>query len=85
MGEEIPLGARVVAVCDAYHAMTTDRPYRAAMIPEDAVAELRRCAGRQFDPGVVAAFIAGIGREAAPGDRIAHGPPVGAPRSAPTG
>jgi two-component system, cell cycle response regulator len=55
-GSEIPLGARIVAVCDAYHAMTTDRPYRSAMTPDEAMAELRRCAGTQFDPAVVDAF-----------------------------
>ena len=54
--EEIPLGARVVAVCDAYDAMTTDRAYRGAIEPEAALAELQRCAGTQFDPAVVAAF-----------------------------
>ena len=48
-GEEIPLGARIIAVCDAYHAMTTERPYRDAMDPAEAVAELRRHAGSQFD------------------------------------
>jgi diguanylate cyclase (GGDEF)-like protein/putative nucleotidyltransferase with HDIG domain len=51
-GEEIPLEARIVAVCDAYSAMTTNRPYRAAVGPEAAVAEVRRCAGTQFDPRV---------------------------------
>jgi len=55
-GEAIPLGARVVAVCDAFHAMTSDRPYRRAVSPETAVEELRRCAGSQFDPAVVQAF-----------------------------
>ena len=53
-GEEIPLGARIVAVADAYGAMTTDRPYRPACTPAAALAELRRCAGTQFDPDVVA-------------------------------
>ncbi len=53
---EIPLGARIIAVCDAYTAMTSDRPYRPAMSPEAAVEELRRCAGTQFDPSVVEAF-----------------------------
>jgi diguanylate cyclase (GGDEF)-like protein/PAS domain S-box-containing protein len=52
-GEAIPLGARIIAVCDAYDAMVSDRPYRPARGPEDAIAELRRCAGRQFDPAVV--------------------------------
>ena len=55
-GAEIPLGARIVAVCDAYDAMTSDRPYRAAMSSSAALAELRRCAGSQFDPAVVEAF-----------------------------
>ena len=57
-GEAIPLGARIVSVCDAYHAMTSDRPYRAAMLAADAVAELRRCAGTQFDERVVDALLA---------------------------
>ena len=55
-GDEIPLGARIVAVCDAFHAMITDRPYRKAIATSDAIAELRRCAGLQFDPDVVRAF-----------------------------
>jgi diguanylate cyclase (GGDEF)-like protein len=57
-GERIPLGARIIATCDAYEAMTTDRCYRDAMAHEDACEELRREAGRQFDPEVVAALIA---------------------------
>jgi two-component system cell cycle response regulator len=56
VGQAIPLGARIIAVCDAYDAMTTTRPYRQAMSEADALAELRRCAGHQFDPRVVAAF-----------------------------
>jgi two-component system, cell cycle response regulator len=59
-GEEIPLGARIVAVCDAFHAMTSDRPYRGAKALEEALAELERCAGTQFDPDVVAAFRAEV-------------------------
>ena len=54
--EAIPLGARIVAVCDAFDAMTTSRPYRDAMTVEDALAEIRACAGTQFDPTVVEAF-----------------------------
>jgi diguanylate cyclase (GGDEF)-like protein len=54
-GDEIPLGARIVAVCDAFDAMTSDRSYRAAMPREEALAELERGAGTQFDPVVVAA------------------------------
>ncbi|HVF53865.1 MAG TPA: HD domain-containing phosphohydrolase [Actinomycetota bacterium] len=49
-GEKIPLGARIVAVCDAYDAMTTDRPYRAGMAPEAACKELLAHANKQFDP-----------------------------------
>jgi diguanylate cyclase (GGDEF)-like protein len=55
-GEDIALGARVVAVCDAFDAMISQRPYAPARTVEEALAELRRCAGTQFDPVVVAAF-----------------------------
>ena len=55
-GEQIPLGARIIAVCDAFDAMTSTRPYPAAISHEEALTELRRCAGQQFDAGVVAAF-----------------------------
>ena len=55
-GVAIPLGSRIVAVADAYGAMTTDRPYRKACLPEQALEELRRGAGTQFDPHVVAAM-----------------------------
>jgi two-component system, cell cycle response regulator len=57
---EIPLGSRIIAVCDAFDAMTTDRPYRDAMDGSSAVAELRRCAGTQFDPEVVERFCAAL-------------------------
>jgi two-component system cell cycle response regulator len=56
-GEAIPLIARVVAVCDAYDAMVTKRPYQEACDRSHAIAELQRCAGAQFDPGVVKAFV----------------------------
>ncbi|HWH66497.1 MAG TPA: HD domain-containing phosphohydrolase, partial [Gaiellales bacterium] len=49
-GEQIPLGSRVIAVCDAFHAMTEDRIYRRAMPLHAAIAEAERCAGSQFDP-----------------------------------
>jgi diguanylate cyclase (GGDEF)-like protein len=55
-GNEIPLGARIVAVADAYHAMVHDRPYKAAQTHDEALAELRRHAGAQFDPEVVDLF-----------------------------
>jgi diguanylate cyclase (GGDEF)-like protein len=64
-GEEIPLGSRIVGVCDAYDAMTSDRSYRAAIAPHEAFAELRRHAGRQFDGAVVDAFIAAVTSAAA--------------------
>ena len=57
-GEQIPLGARIVSVCDAYEAMTTERAYRPAVPHETACHELERCAGGQFDPAVVEAFLA---------------------------
>jgi putative two-component system response regulator len=56
-GEEIPLGARILAVADSFDAMTSDRPYRPAMTASKAVAEIRKCAGTQFDPVVVKAFL----------------------------
>jgi diguanylate cyclase (GGDEF)-like protein len=57
-GPEIPLGARIVFVCDAFDAMTTGRPYSPALTREQALRELFRCAGTQFDPEVVEAFAA---------------------------
>src|SRR5438128_5998574 len=57
-GEEIPLIARIVCCCDAYSAMTTDRPYRRALPLAEVVAELRACSGTQFDPKVVDALLA---------------------------
>ncbi|MGH2974232.1 MAG: bifunctional diguanylate cyclase/phosphohydrolase [Solirubrobacterales bacterium] len=66
--EQIPLGSRVLAVCDAYAAMVSERPYSVAMRPSRALEELRRSAGSQFDPQVVAAF-----------EQVAaqHGRPIG--------
>ena len=55
-GDQIPLGARIIFVADAYDAMTSDRAYRQAMPQRDALAELERCAGTQFDPTVVQAL-----------------------------
>ncbi len=59
-GEEIPLLGRILAVADCYSAMTTDRPYRKALSPAEAQAELRRVAGTQLDPAVVEAFITAV-------------------------
>jgi two-component system cell cycle response regulator len=55
-GDAIPLGASIIAVCDAFDAMTTARPHAPQLDSEDAMSELVRCAGTQFDPEVVAAF-----------------------------
>jgi diguanylate cyclase (GGDEF)-like protein len=80
-GDDIPLEARIIAVADAYEAMTGDRVYCAARSPEDARTELLRCAGTQFDPMIVAAFVAAL-REAAavPSPVISQG--VAVPRPA---
>lgn len=56
-GEHIPLSARILAVADAYSAMTSRRPYRGAFSKKAAIAELRRCSGAQFDPEIVKAFL----------------------------
>ena len=57
-GDRIPKLARIVAIADAYDAMTSDRPYRAAMVREQAFVELKRTSGTHFDPSMVPAFIA---------------------------
>lgn len=75
--DEIPVPARVFSVVDAFDAMTTDRPYRAALSLEHAVAELHRMAGTQFDPEMVAAFVP-LAEELAPA-----GLPTPAPAPAP--
>lgn len=59
-GEEIPLAARVIAVCDAFHAMTSRRPYREALSVDEALAELDRCAGAQFDARLAALLAAHV-------------------------
>ena len=56
-GTKIPLASRIVLVCDAWHAMTSDRPYRGALSRCEAIAELIRCAGTQFDPTVTQALL----------------------------
>jgi len=56
-GNDIPLGARIIAVADAFDAMISDRPYRSAMSITEAIDEIKRCAVTQFDPTVVIAFL----------------------------
>jgi diguanylate cyclase (GGDEF)-like protein len=75
-GNAIPLPSRIVAVCDALHAMTSDRPYRTARPLDTALTELRRCAGTQFDPKVVDAVVAA---QAATGVLAGVAPGSGAP------
>ena len=65
VGTVIPLGARIIHACDAYRAMTSDRPYRAALSDAEARAELEACAGSQFDPVVVEALLAVLDAERA--------------------
>jgi diguanylate cyclase (GGDEF)-like protein len=71
-GEAIPLEARILAVADAYEAMTADRPYRSALSRDAARAELHACAGTQFDPAVVDAFLRALAPSAR--ERIANTP-----------
>jgi diguanylate cyclase (GGDEF)-like protein len=59
-GEQIPIGARIILACDAYHAMTSDRPYRKGMSHADAIAELAEHAGTQFDPRVTEMLIGAL-------------------------
>jgi putative nucleotidyltransferase with HDIG domain len=70
-GPAIPLGSRVIAVCDAFHAMIEDRVYRKALSVEGAVAEIERCSGSQFDPSCAGALVAVV-RETGSG-RVARG------------
>jgi HD-GYP domain-containing protein (c-di-GMP phosphodiesterase class II) len=70
-GRLIPIGSRIILACDAYHAMITDRPYRAAMTPDEAAEELRQGVRAQFDPDVVEALL----------DLLGHDPPQVADRA----
>ncbi len=83
-GEAIPLGARIILVVDGFHAMTSNRPYRRAMPREEALAELARHSGAQFDPDVVAAFVRLVLALAAPapvGDAVVVALPPALDRS----
>lgn len=80
-GEDIPLGARIIAAADAYHAIRSDRPYRSGRTHDEATRELRRCSGGQFDPRVVDALVAALD-----GDPALQGMlPLGARRLATAG
>ena len=72
-GESIPIASRITFACDAFHAMTSDRPYRPAMDVDQACEELRRNAGSQFDPGVVEVLLEEIRRLHGPGGASTNG------------
>ena len=63
-GEDIPLGARIIAAADAYHAIRSDRPYRTGRSHREAMRELRQCSGEQFDPRVIDALLAVLDTDA---------------------
>jgi HD-GYP domain-containing protein (c-di-GMP phosphodiesterase class II) len=77
---EIPVGARVIAVCDAFDAMTSERSYSAPISVADALAKLQRCAGTQFDPHVVRVFLEVINTSEAMTEQAAQATGTG-PRS----
>ena len=64
-GAAIPIGSRIIAVCDSFDAMVSERPYKPGRTTSAALAELRRCSGTQFDPAVVEAFCAVMADELA--------------------
>jgi len=66
VGTQIPLGARIIFVADAYDAMTSERIYRRRVTPDEAITELDRCSGTQFDPDIVAALAEELGLDATP-------------------
>jgi putative two-component system response regulator len=69
-GEEIPLTGRICAIADVYDALTSERPYKRAWTPEEALAEIRDQAGRHFDPALVDIFIAIVEPASAPRPRV---------------
>jgi HD-GYP domain-containing protein (c-di-GMP phosphodiesterase class II) len=80
--DKIPLGSRIIAICDAFDAMVTHRSYRDAMSTADALAELRRCAGTQFDAELITVFeavvqdlLSGYGTRTPPPAESAYAPP----------
>ena len=79
-GSGIPLGARIIAVADAFDAITSDRPYRSAMSVAEAVHEIKHGAGTQFDPDIVTAFLKTVGRVTTQARSLKSGVPDGHPR-----
>lgn len=82
-GNSIPLASRITLACDAYHAMVSDRPYRAAMSEAEAISELREGSGSQFDPRVVEALVSGYLEGGRPSVGLADADPVKGLREAP--
>jgi len=74
-GEQIPHGARVIAIADAYDTITSERTYKKARTPEDAFGELERCAANQFDPELVRIFIETMRRAPRPTAEASVGAP----------
>jgi two-component system cell cycle response regulator len=83
-GEEVPLGSRIIAVCDAYEAMVSERPYSVAMRPTRALQELERAAGSQFDPTVVSAFTEAMATTLELASERVPGPSPGAAEASPS-
>jgi HD-GYP domain-containing protein (c-di-GMP phosphodiesterase class II) len=81
-GEEIPLGARIVAVADSYDVMTSDRPYARARTVREGIEELIRCKGTHFDPKIVDAFVPVLNRQHAP-EPMEQRTPASSPLSSP--
>ncbi len=71
-GEEIPLISRIISAVDSHDVMVNDRPYHKAMPEADAITELKRCSGTQFDPHVVEVFVRLLEREELPKEEVAH-------------
>ena len=71
-GDEIPLSSRILLVCDAFDAMTTDRPYRSALPVDEALGELARYAGSQFDPQAVQLFFRALDEKLAAKGNHSH-------------
>ncbi len=65
-GDQIPLGARIIAIADAYDTITSDRTYKKGRSPDEAMAEIERCAGTQFDPALVPLFLGRLRQLPAP-------------------
>jgi len=67
-GRDIPVASRIMTIADTFDAMTSTRAYRKALPNADAIAEIRRCSGTQFDPGIVPAFLACLSKIVIPDD-----------------